>query len=285
MSLSAGRRARRELAFGVDEGSRCPLERARRRQPTPRASPKLTVVHERRSRVVYRYRRARAFTTTRQVARKSASCARTRRRARPFLATRRDVSRAMASVSSHASTRPRATPRLPAARRPRPSHTAVVKSRGAIPTAPVPDRRDVPPTTGRRSLAASLLLAAIVPAPPPPSLALESYAGVGLEIFIAPDGNPTVVEAFGVGYEKKAGPAWDAGVRLNDKILSIDGARAADAGGLAAVADALRGPAGSTVELEVKRGGRGGGVETCAVVRALVTPSERSCFLSSCARV
>ena len=84
---------------------------------------------------------------------------------------------------------------------------------------------------------------------------------------------------------EKAGPAWDGGVRLNDKILSIDGARAADAGGLAAVADALRGPAGSTVELVIKRGGRGGGVETRTVVRALVTPSERSCFLSSCARV
>ena len=191
----------------------------------------------------------------------------------------------MASVSPHASTRPRATPRLRAAALAR-SRAAVVKSRvRAIPAAPVPDRRDVPPTTGRRSLAASLFLAAIVPAPPPLSLALESYAGVGLEIFIAPDGNPTVVEAFGVNYEKRAGPAWDAGVRLNDKILSIDGARAADAGGLAAVADALRGPAGSTVELEVKRGGRGGGVETRAVVRALVTPSERSCFLSSCARV
>jgi hypothetical protein len=190
----------------------------------------------------------------------------------------------MASVSSPASTRPRATPRLGPRGALAASRAAVVKSRVFAPTRAIPVA-PVPPKTGRRSLAASLLLFATVPAPTPPSLALESYAGVGLEIFIAPDGNPTVVEAFGVGYAKKAGPAWDAGVRLNDKILSIDGARAADAGGLAAVADALRGPGGSTVELEVKRGGRGGGVETCVVVRALVTPSERSCFLSSCARV
>ena len=211
-----------------------------------------------------------------------------RRRARPFLATRRDVSRPMASASSPASTRPRATPRLRVARRPRPSRAVnVVKSRVFTPrtiTATLVSEH-VQLTSGRRSLAASLFLAATVPALPPRSRALESYAGVGLEIFIAPDRNPTVVEAFGVGYAKKAGPAWDGGVRLNDKILSIDGARAADAGGLAAVADALRGPAGSTVELVIKRGGRGGGVETRTVVRALVTPSERSCFLSSCARV
>ena len=40
---------------------------------------------------------------------------------------------------------------------------------------------------------------------------------MGLEIFVGPDKLPQVVETL----PKKGGPAYEAGVRLNDKILQV----------------------------------------------------------------
>ena len=72
------------------------------------------------------------------------------------------------------------------------------------------------PTSRRLALASVLALAYV----PRAARALESYSGVGLEIFVGPDGVVKVVEAFGAGYVKKAGPAYEAGVRVNDAIVA-----------------------------------------------------------------
>lgn len=88
--------------------------------------------------------------------------------------------------------------------------------------------------------------------------ALESYSGVGLEIFVGPDGAVKVVEAFGAGYAKKAGPAYEAGVRVNDAIVSVDGKTTGRLDGLEGTAKALRGPTGSAVTVEVERKVKGG---------------------------
>ena len=116
--------------------------------------------------------------------------------------------------------------------------------------------------------------------------ALESYSGVGLEIFVGPDGVVKVVEAFGAGYVKKAGPAYEAGVRVNDAIVSVDGTTTGRLGGLEGTAKALRGEKGSAVNVTVERRVKGGKrvAETMEFVRAEVDPSARSCFVSTCRR-
>ena len=51
---------------------------------------------------------------------------------------------------------------------------------------------------------------------PPALAALDPYGGVGLEIYVGPDRLPAIVEFLPT---KTTGPAHDAGLRLNDKIL------------------------------------------------------------------
>ena len=121
---------------------------------------------------------------------------------------------------------------------------------------------------------------------PRAACALESYSGVGLEIFAGPDGVVKVVEAFGAGYAKKAGPAYEAGVRVNDAIVSVDGVTTGRLGGLEGTAKALRGPTRSRVVVKVERRVKGGArvAETVELLRAEVDPSARSCFVSTCRR-
>ena len=119
---------------------------------------------------------------------------------------------------------------------------------------------------------------------PPAFAAPDPYGGVGLEIYIGPDKLPAIVEFLPT---KKTGPAHDAGFMLNDKILEVDGAATTDLGGLKGVADALRGDAGTDVDVTVGRG-RGKApltVEKVTMKREEITPNPRSCFVGSCARV
>ena len=119
---------------------------------------------------------------------------------------------------------------------------------------------------------------------PPAFAAPNPYGGVGLEIYIGPDRLPAIVEFLPT---KKTGPAHDAGFMLNDKILEVDGAATTDLGGLKGVADALRGDAGTDVDVTVGRG-RGRApltVEKVTIKREEITPNPRSCFVGSCARV
>ena len=62
--------------------------------------------------------------------------------------------------------------------------------------------------TSRRPRARQRLGAGVRPAEP--RARWSRTAGVGLEIFVGPDGAVKVVEAFGAGYAKKAGPAYEA---------------------------------------------------------------------------
>jgi C-terminal processing protease CtpA/Prc len=57
-----------------------------------------------------------------------------------------------------------------------------------------------------------------------------AYTGVGMEVFVGPDKLPQVVEFLGPEGQKRAGPAYTAGVRLMDKVLAVDGEDAAGLG-------------------------------------------------------
>lgn len=130
----------------------------------------------------------------------------------------------------------------------------------------------------------ALALALALAFTPPAFAAPDPYGGVGLEIYIGPDKLPAIVEFLPT---KKTGPAHDAGFMLNDKILEVDGAATTDLGGLKGVADALRGDAGTDVDVTVGRG-RGKApltVEKVTMKREEITPNPRSCFVGSCARV
>ena len=130
----------------------------------------------------------------------------------------------------------------------------------------------------------ALALALALAFTPPAFAAPDPYGGVGLEIYIGPDKLPAIVEFLPT---KKTGPAHDAGFMLNDKILEVDGAATTDLGGLKGVADALRGDAGTDVDVTVGRG-RGKApltVEKVTIKREEITPNPRSCFVGSCARV
>ena len=145
-----------------------------------------------------------------------------------------------------------------------------------------------PPASTSTSRRLALVIASVgaLASVPRAARALESYSGVGLEIFVGPDGAVKVVEAFGAGYAKKAGPAYEAGVRVNDAIVSVDGKTTGLLDGLEGTAKALRGPTGSAVTVEVERKVKGGKrvAETLELVRAEVDPSARSCFVSTCRR-
>ena len=71
----------------------------------------------------------------------------------------------------------------------------------------------------------------------------SGYVGVGLEVYVAPDVYPTVIEFLPT---KTSGPAHDAGVRINDKIAAVNGAETRAMRSLADVASALRGGGGET---------------------------------------
>ena len=119
---------------------------------------------------------------------------------------------------------------------------------------------------------------------PPALAALDPYGGVGLEIYVGPDRLPAIVEFLPT---KTTGPAHDAGMRLNDKILEVNGVAATELGGLQGVAKALRGEAGTDVDVTVGRGrGRAPlAVEKVRMKREEIAPNPRSCFVASCARV
>ena len=119
---------------------------------------------------------------------------------------------------------------------------------------------------------------------PPALAALDPYGGVGLEIYVGPDRLPAIVEFLPT---KTTGPAHDAGLRLNDKILEVNGVAATELGGLQGVAKALRGEAGTDVDVTVGRGrGRAPlAVEEVRMKREEIAPNPRSCFVASCARV
>ena len=119
---------------------------------------------------------------------------------------------------------------------------------------------------------------------PPALAALDPYGGVGLEIYVGPDRLPAIVEFLPT---KTTGPAHDAGLRLNDKILEVNGVAATELGGLQGVAKTLRGEAGTDVDVTVGRGrGRAPlAVEKVRMKREEIAPNPRSCFVGSCARV
>lgn len=73
-----------------------------------------------------------------------------------------------------------------------------------------------------------------------------AYVGVGVELVDAPDGR-VVVAVPAVG-----GPAWRAGVHAGDQVMEVDGVEAH--AGAVDVTDHLRGEAGSTVVVAVRRG-------------------------------
>ena len=148
------------------------------------------------------------------------------------------------------------------------------------------------------TLAAAMLAVALNAAPPDASAAVTdaSYVGVGLEIFVAPDKLPTVIEFLGPE-GKKDGPARDAGMQVNDKLLEIGGTSTSEMGGLQGVAAALRGEGnqaprekGEPDEVEVlvarkEKGSRGATTKRIVIARGTVAPNPRSCFVASCARV
>ena len=140
-------------------------------------------------------------------------------------------------------------------------------------------------------VAATLTAAAAAAFSSPPSFAATAdttYTGVGLEIFVGPDKRPAVVEFLGPSGGKN-GPAFDAGVKLNDKLLEVDGESTAEMGGLSGVAAALRGGGAESVEVVVARKGSKGGAkvteEKIVIRRGSIAPNPRSCFVASCARV
>lgn len=140
-------------------------------------------------------------------------------------------------------------------------------------------------TTSRAKITISGGALALALAFTPPALAaLDPYGGVGLEIYVGPDRLPAIVEFLPT---KTTGPAHDAGLRLNDKILEVNGVAATELGGLQGVAKALRGEAGTDVHVTVGRGrGRAPlAVEKVRMKREEIAPNPRSCFVGSCARV
>jgi len=94
---------------------------------------------------------------------------------------------------------------------------------------------------------------------PPPASPLElrlrrggatqtSFAGVGMTLGSRRDGSVVAAEVV------PGGPAFEAGIRPGDRILSVDGVPAR-ARSMAEVIDAVRGEEGTAVRLELQRGG------------------------------
>jgi carboxyl-terminal processing protease len=98
-----------------------------------------------------------------------------------------------------------------------------------------------------------------------------SFGGIGVEVSIRDD-YPTVISPI------EGGPAWTLGIRSGDIITRIEGASAA---GLAIdeVAQKLRGPQGSHVQISIRREGEDGEVEYSIERREIVTRSVRQAFV------
>ena len=98
-----------------------------------------------------------------------------------------------------------------------------------------------------------------------------SFGGIGVEVSIRDD-YPTVISPI------EGGPAWTLGIRSGDIITRIEGTSAA---GLAIdeVAQRLRGPQGSHVQISIRREGEEGEVEYSIERREIVTRSVRHAFV------
>ena len=83
--------------------------------------------------------------------------------------------------------------------------------------------------------------------PVPPDLPLE-YAGIGAAIRLAEDGSALWLRPLSTN-----APAARCGIQLGDKILTIDGRPIQDFPDQAAITEAIRGPAGSPVQMLIKK--------------------------------
>jgi len=97
-----------------------------------------------------------------------------------------------------------------------------------------------------------------------------SFGGIGVEVSIRDD-YPTVISPI------EGSPAWTLGIRSGDIITRIEGKSAA---GLTIdeVAERLRGPQGSHVQISIHREGEDGEVEYSVERREIVTKSVRYAF-------
>ncbi len=91
----------------------------------------------------------------------------------------------------------------------------------------------------------------------------EDYAGVGLYIYIdSTDNLPTVSQTF------EGAPAYEAGIKMDDKILAVDGESTENLS-IDAVAAKMKGPEGTEVVLTVLKAENGEKVDI-KLVRAIV---------------
>jgi len=98
-----------------------------------------------------------------------------------------------------------------------------------------------------------------------------SFGGIGVEVSIRDD-FPTVISPI------EGGPAWTLGIRSGDVITRIEG-KSASGLTIDEVAQRLRGPQGSHVQIGVRREGEEGEVEYSIERREIVTKSVRHAFV------
>jgi carboxyl-terminal processing protease len=98
-----------------------------------------------------------------------------------------------------------------------------------------------------------------------------SFGGIGVEVSIRDD-YPTVISPI------EGGPAWTLGIRSGDVITRIEGRSAAGLS-IDEVAQKLRGPQGTHVQIGIRREGEEGEVEYSIERREIVTRSVRHAFL------
>ncbi len=97
-----------------------------------------------------------------------------------------------------------------------------------------------------------------------------SFGGIGVEVSIR-DNFPTVISPI------EGSPAWTLGIRSGDVITRIDGRTAAGLN-IEEVAQRLRGPQGTHVQLSIRREGEDQEVEYSVERREIVTKSVRYAF-------
>lgn len=97
-----------------------------------------------------------------------------------------------------------------------------------------------------------------------------SFGGIGVEVSIR-DNYPTVISPI------EGGPAWTLGIRSGDIITRIDGKTAAGLN-IEEVAQRLRGPQGTHIQLAIHREGEDQEVEYSVERREIVTKSVRYAF-------